>query len=109
MKTIYKAGSITEAHIVAGMLEAHGIQSHVGGHHLQGGVGEVATIDFARVWVTEEDYEAAQPVIAEYEQPPPETDKDGMREQKPTALMGIFSKPVLFWVSVCLLILWFVF
>ena len=109
MKTIYKAGSITEAHIVAGMLEAQGIQSHVGGHHLQGGVGEVATMDFARVWVTEEDYETALPIIADYEQHEPEVAEDEYQDKKPKAVMGIFTKQVLFWVSVGLLIIWFVF
>ncbi|MEZ5449562.1 MAG: DUF2007 domain-containing protein [Thiolinea sp.] len=65
-ETIYRAANITEAHLVAGMLEAQGIAAHVGGHYLQGGVGEIATMDFARVWVADEDYEAARPLIAEY-------------------------------------------
>ena len=109
MKTIYKAGSITEAHIVSGMLEAQGIQSHVGGHHLQGGVGEIATMDFARVWVIEEDYDAALPVIAEYEQHEPEQEAGDEQDGQSTAVMGIFTKPVLLGVSVSLLIFWFVF
>lgn len=108
MKTIYKAGNITEAHIVSGMLSAHGIENHVGGHHLQGGVGEMATMDFARVWVEDEDYEAALPIIAEYEQAEPETDSADDANKEP-AVMGTFTPPVLMGISLCLLIIWFVF
>lgn len=107
MKTIYKAGNINEAHIVAGMLESRGIQSYVGGHHLQGGVGEMATMDFARVHVAEEDYDAALPLIAEYEQSDP-TAEEGKYEKSPSSI-GMFTKPALFWVSVFLLIVWFFF
>ena len=53
MKRIYKALNITEAHIVAGMLEAHGIEVFVGGSFLQGGVGELAPLDIANVQVHE--------------------------------------------------------
>ena len=111
MKTIYKAGGITEAHIVAGMLEALGIQSYVGGHHLQGGVGEIATMDFARVQVDDEDYETALPLIAEYEQRALEINADNESDtaEVPTATMGIFTKPVLFWIALILLFVWFVF
>ncbi|MGB0846846.1 MAG: DUF2007 domain-containing protein [Thiolinea sp.] len=106
MKTIYKAGNVTEAHIVAGMLEARGIQSHVGGHHLQSGVGEIATMDFARVYVADEDYDAAIPVIAEYEQQKPEEEHE---EQTTTTTMGMFTKPMMFWIAVFLLLFWFFF
>ncbi len=68
MQEIYRAADITEAHIVAGMLEAHGIEAHVGGHYLQGGVGELGTMNFAIVAVSEEDVEQAGKLIADYEQ-----------------------------------------
>ncbi len=112
MKTLYRAGSTTEAHIVAGMLEAHGIQSYVGGHHLQGGVGEIATLDFARVWVTEADYAAALPLIAAYEQHEPEDVSHAEQVTKPAKRMGLFTPPVLFWVTIGVLLgllLWFIF
>ncbi|HID82522.1 MAG TPA: DUF2007 domain-containing protein [Chromatiales bacterium] len=67
MKLIYKAGNITEAHIVSGLLNSNGIKTHVGGHYLQGGVGELAAFDFAHVHVEDEDVQAAQSIIAEYE------------------------------------------
>ncbi|HEB58098.1 MAG TPA: DUF2007 domain-containing protein [Gammaproteobacteria bacterium] len=67
MKVIHEAGDITEAHIVAGMLHARGIEAHVGGYYLQGGVGELAPTGFANVQVADEDAAAAAAVIAEYE------------------------------------------
>ncbi|MEH6578181.1 MAG: DUF2007 domain-containing protein [Amphritea sp.] len=67
MQEVYRAGDITEAHIIAGMLESQGIDSHVGGHYLQGGVGELASMNFATVSVPEEDVVAARELINEYE------------------------------------------
>jgi hypothetical protein len=67
MQLIYRAGDITEAHIVAGMLRAHGLECHVGGHYLQGGIGDMAVQDFAVVHVADEDVTAAKELIAQYE------------------------------------------
>lgn len=68
MKPIYRAANILEAQIVAGMLRAEGIEAEVAGYYLQGGVGELATQDFARVWIHDERDEAlAKKLIAEYE------------------------------------------
>ena len=67
MKIIYKARDIIEAHIVSGMLNANGIETHVGGYYLQGGVGDVAVSDFANVQVADEDVELALPLVTEYE------------------------------------------
>ncbi len=106
MKTIYRAGSITEAHIVAGMLEAQGIDNHVGGHYLQGAVGEVAPLDFARVLVADEDYEAALPLIAAYENSQPSYTEE---QDKPSNSNGLFSKKALFWGVIALLAWWFLF
>lgn len=67
MKIIYRAGDVVEAHIVAGMLQSHGIDAHVGGHYLQGGVGELPATDSATVRVADEDGDRAARVIEEYE------------------------------------------
>lgn len=67
MKLIYRANCITEAHIIAGLLESNDIEAHVGGHYLQGGVGELAAMDFATINVADENVEAANRIIAEYE------------------------------------------
>jgi hypothetical protein len=67
MKLIYKASDINEANIVSGMLRANGIEAHVGGFYLQGGVGDLAATDFATIHVPDEDIELARSLIAEYE------------------------------------------
>ena len=68
MKLVYRASNIIEANIVAGMLNAQGIETHVGGFYLQGGIGELAAQDFANVHVGDEDVDLARRLIAEYEQ-----------------------------------------
>lgn len=67
MKLIYRAGDITEAHIISGMLDANGVESFVGGHYLQGGIGDMAVQDFAMVHVADEDADEARRLIAAYE------------------------------------------
>ncbi len=67
MKLIYKARNINEAHIVSGMLNARHIPSHVGGHYLQGAVGDLAAMDFATVYVADEDVALAESIIVDYE------------------------------------------
>lgn len=67
MIKVYRAANITEAHIVKGMLEARGIQAFVEGQYLQGGIGELATMDFASVSVNDDDVQQAREIIAEYE------------------------------------------
>ncbi len=67
MKIIYRAGDITEAEIVKGMLYANGIDAHVSGYYLQGGIGELAPTDLAKVHVPDEDYDRAEKLVREYE------------------------------------------
>jgi len=67
MHLIFRAGNILEAHIIAGLLQSRHIESHVGGHYLQGAVGDLPATDFAHVFVNEEDIELAEKIIAEYE------------------------------------------
>lgn len=67
MKIVYRASNISEAHIVCGMLRANGIECSVGGHYLQGGVGELPPMGFALVHVVDEDFLLARKLIAEYE------------------------------------------
>jgi len=67
MKIIYKANDILEAHIVAGMLRAHEIEAYVGGHYLQGAVGELSPCGIANVYVNDEDINLALTMMHEYE------------------------------------------
>lgn len=99
MQIIFTGHDLTEAHIVAGMLRAEGIDAHVGGHYLQGAVGDLAPLDFARVLVPTTDVEQAERLIEEYnhgretsdERPPPRD-----QPQFNAALMGGLILLVLF-------------
>ena len=85
MKTIYRAADILEAHIVAGMLNAEGIEADVAGFYQQGAVGQLAPQDFARVMLIDErDEERAERVIAEYEQrePVPPSERQRVSEEE---------------------------
>ncbi len=66
MQIIFTGRDLTEAHIVAGMLRAEGIEAHVGGHYLQGAIGDLAPMDFARVLINGADAEYAEALIKEY-------------------------------------------
>ena len=67
MEIVYKAGNIIEAHIVAGMLNACEIPTYVGGHFLQGAVGDRSPTGFANVFVASEHFDQAAALVAEYE------------------------------------------
>ena len=68
MQIAYRARDITEAHIVAGLLEANGIEAHVGGHYLQGALGEIGAAGFTNVHVDDEDLYRARQLVSEYEE-----------------------------------------
>ena len=84
MKIVYKSSDITEAHIVQGMLDAHGIEAYVGGHYLQGGVGELLATDYASIYVADHDVPAAMALIVEYEnnEPDPDNNENEVVENK---------------------------
>lgn len=67
MQLVFRASNILEAHIVAGMLKSHGIDCHVGGHYLQGAVGDLPAADFAHVFVDDADQVQAEALITDYE------------------------------------------
>ena len=67
MQIAYRAKDITEAHIVAGLLEAEGIETHVTGSFLQGAMGEIGTAGFSNVHVDDEDYYRARQLVTDYE------------------------------------------
>ncbi len=72
MKIVYRAGDITEAEIVKGMLLSNDIEAHVSGYYLQGGIGEMAPTDLAKVHVPDEEYEPARDIVRQYEGRQPE-------------------------------------
>lgn len=66
MQQVYQAQDIIEAGIVKGMLEHHGIDCHVAGFYLQGGIGEIPVSGNNAVWVQDSDLEKARTVIEQY-------------------------------------------
>lgn len=106
MQIVYRSRDIAEAHIVAGMLKADGVEAFVGGHYLQGGIGELGMADFAVVRVNDEDVAAALQRLKEYDVTI-ESDhagkhavqSGGMRFQTATFVMLGFLLSVLFLVS----------
>jgi hypothetical protein len=97
---IYKAGDLSEAHIVAGMLNARGIEAFVGGHYLQGGIGDLPAMNFIDVRVADEDVAAAQEAIREYEGTQSRPQNDGVKRES-----GIGTK-LLWIVGAALLVVW---
>ncbi|EDM49715.1 MULTISPECIES: DUF2007 domain-containing protein [Marinobacter] len=67
MQIAYRARDLAEAHIVAGLLQSRGIECHVGGHYLQGAMGEIGAAGFTNVHVEDEDYVLARTLVSEYE------------------------------------------
>jgi hypothetical protein len=67
MVKIYNARDTIEAHIIRGMLKAHGIEAYVNGFYLQGGVGDLAAHDYASVSVGNNDVDQARKLVKEYD------------------------------------------
>jgi len=108
MQTIYRARDILEAHIVAGMLNAEGIEAEVAGFYQQGAVGELAPQDFAQVMLLDaRDADRAERVIAEYEEREPEpVRQDGGVEEGGGASAGRLGVWLLLAALFLLLISW---
>jgi len=110
MKIVYRAGDITEAEIIKGMLLSYDIEPHVSGYYLQGGIGEISPLDLAKVHVADEDYERAKEILREYEgNLPPQAVTGGLAEggkfvSRPNFLITIFVVTVIaifsFWVGI---------
>ena len=67
MRAVYQAENILDAHLVRGALEAHGVRAFVTGEFLTGAAGQLPAAGLVAVLVEEEDYAAAQGVVAEIE------------------------------------------
>jgi len=72
MVSVYTAQSVTDAHLIKGLLESEGISAVVYGGDLQGGIGELPVMGLISVRVPENFAAAARAVIADYERAEPE-------------------------------------
>jgi predicted metal-dependent HD superfamily phosphohydrolase len=67
MKQVYHAANSVDAQLVVDLLAAAGIDAHVQGQFLSGGVGELPAGELLRVWVEDEDLERARACIADHD------------------------------------------
>lgn len=81
MRSVFEASTGLDAHMILNLLEQRGISGRIEGEYLQGGIGELQTMGFVRVLVSDEDYAGARQIINEWEsiQPDAETDKPEAR------------------------------
>lgn len=63
----YRAANIADAHLVRQMLEAEGIAAFIQGEYLQGAVGELPANTEILVRVSDDRYDDARAVVAEWE------------------------------------------
>ena len=64
MKTIYNAANPIDAQLVSDLLADSGIQTHVQGSFLMGGIGELPAGEMMRIWVADEAADEARRIIA---------------------------------------------
>jgi cupin 2 domain-containing protein len=67
MKTFYEASNAIEAHLLADLLRQEGLQVHVLGEYLQGGIGELPAAGFVRLAVDETDLPQARELVRQWE------------------------------------------
>ena len=65
MRAVYQAENILDAHLVRGALEAHGLRAFVTGEFLTGAAGQLPAAGLVAVLVDEEDFHAAEHVVAD--------------------------------------------
>ena len=64
---------------------ANGIEAHVGGHYLQGGVGEILATDYATIYVADDDVLVAMDIIEEYENSSSDLDENYREDTEETS------------------------
>ncbi|BAN50532.1 DUF2007 domain-containing protein [Metapseudomonas resinovorans] len=66
MRRIYEPHDLIEAELLLGMLASEGVEAHLAGGHLLGGVGELPMFGLLGLLVEDEDAERASKLIAAY-------------------------------------------
>lgn len=94
MRSVFKASTGLDAHMVLNLLEQHGISGRVEGEYLQGGVGELQALGFVRVLVAEEDYAKAREIIDAWESIQP-VSQDSRPEARSSGGIWIFVNGVI--------------
>ncbi len=66
MKPLFSARHATEAHLLHGYLESHGIATMVRGEFLAGGIGELPA-DLCKIWVLDDrEFERADELLRQF-------------------------------------------
>jgi len=66
MKKVFDALSNIEAHLVLHQLQQAGLDAHIQGEHLQGGMGDLPALGNVRIMVSDTDEVEACEVIADW-------------------------------------------
>ncbi|WP_103103049.1 DUF2007 domain-containing protein [Pseudomonas sp. LFM046] len=66
MRRIYEPRDLIEAELLLGMLASEGVDAHLAGRHLLGGIGELPVFGLLGLLVEDEDAERASRLIAAY-------------------------------------------
>jgi hypothetical protein len=83
MIIVYRAANTADAHLIRQMLEAEGIPAFVQGEYLQGAVGELPANTEIFVRVSDDNYDAARAVVAEWESAEPVVFDDDADDDAP--------------------------
>jgi len=66
MRKIYEPENMMEGELLQSMLASEGIESHITGRHLLGGIGELPVFGLLGLAVEDEQAERARQLITEY-------------------------------------------
>ncbi|MDE3735654.1 MULTISPECIES: DUF2007 domain-containing protein [Pseudomonas] len=66
MRRIYEPRDLIEAELLLGMLSSEGVEAHLAGSHLLGGIGELPMFGLLGLLVEDDDAERASGLIAAY-------------------------------------------
>lgn len=77
MKTVFEAKHTIEANLIRNLLEQEGIDAHISGEYLQGGMGELPAMGLVSVMVEDEDFPRAERIIRDWEQGAYSLDEEG--------------------------------
>ena len=66
MQRIYEPQDLLEGEMLLGMLASEGVDAHLAGRHLLGGIGELPALGLLGLLVEDEEAERARRLIAAY-------------------------------------------
>lgn len=89
MQRIHEPADLLEAQMLISMLRSEGIEVHLQGADLVGGMGELPALGLLGLMVEDQDAQRAQQLIASYQQATPVL--EGATETEPVVKRGILE------------------